>query len=265
MLTALVHSSIALHGIATALFLIYPLRFSDDVVRIARRTLWVAVILEGIAIGLSVAGPESARASLPELQYFSMAFGIALGYLITTMWWRVSLLGTFLVPFSAAIFLALLFTPVAGKATDAPSIMGVVKYVHIGGCVLGFVCFTAGVLASFAYLLRDFSLRTKKGPSLIDRLPPLTRLERVSYRALSVGFPLYTVGLVLGSVWLGETMQYSSLKPQVLFSLGSWVVFAVLLQVYVSSGWRGARTAMLNIVGYLLILLAVLIYAMRGG
>jgi len=265
MLTALVHTSIALHGIATAFFLIYPLRFRAEILQIARRTLWVAVILEGVAIVLSVSGTESGQSGVPDLQYFSMAFGIALAYLLSTLWREISLLGTFLVPLSAAIFLALLFVPVAGKATDAPSIIGVVKYVHIGGCLLGFFAFTVSAVAAFAYLLRDFSLRTKKGPSMIDRLPPLTKLERLSYRSLAVGFPLYTLGLLLGTVWLGETLQYATLKPQALFSLGSWVIFAVLLQVYVASGWRGARTATLNIIGYLLILLTVLIYALRGG
>jgi ABC-type uncharacterized transport system permease subunit len=265
MLIALVHMSIALHGIATAFFLVYPLRFRPEILKIAIRILWVAVLLQGGVIALVVAGGSSDRADLPNMQLFSMAFAIALAYLLSTLWRQISLLGTFLVPVSTAIFLALLFAPVAGKPADAPSILGVVKYVHIGGCVAGFMAFTVSVAAAFAYLLRDYSLRTKRGPSIIDRLPPLTRLERLSYRSLVVGFPLYTLGLLLGTVWLGETMHNTTLKPQVLFSLGSWVVFALLLQIYVASGWRGARAATLNMVGYLLIFLAVLIYALRGG
>ena len=263
MLTALIHTSIALNGIATAFFLVYPLRFRDEVLRIARRVLWVAVVFQAGVVALHWSDGSFVPDSFSNIQLFTLAFLIDLTYLLVTIRWPMPLLGTFIVPGSTAMLMAILFAPVAGAPLESPNIIGAVKYVHIGSCVGGFLAFTVSVLAAGAYLLRDFSLRSKRGPSLVDHLPPLARLERVSYRAMVFGFPIYTLGLLLGTVWLGESLQYASLKPQALFSLGSWVVFALLLQMYVASGWRGARAATLNMVGYLLNLLAVLIYVLR--
>ena len=128
MLTGLVHMSIALHGIATAFFLVYPLRFRPEMLQIARRILWVAVLSQGGVIAIVTMGGSPADEGLPDMQLFSLAFAIAFAYLLSTLWRQISLLGTFLVPVSAAILLALLFAPVAGKPTDAPSIIGVVKF-----------------------------------------------------------------------------------------------------------------------------------------
>lgn len=78
------------------------------------------------------------------------------------------------------------------------------------------------------------------------------RLEQLSSRMVRLGFPLLTLGLVLGAVW-GKLCwgDYWNWDPKELWSLATWLTFAAYLHW---RGWHGVRFARTNAV---LILLGV--------
>ena len=129
--------------------------------------------------------------------------------------------------------------------------------------LVGFMAFTVSFFASAAYVVKDHALRTKSVSFFSRKLPALGRLEKLSFRALILGFPVFTVGVLLGTVWVGKTGLEALIQPQVVFSMISWLVFGIVVQMYVASGWRAKRAALMNMIGYLMVLLAVSIYALR--
>ena len=265
MLKTLFYTSVACHGAATAVFLAYLFRFRSGVGRLARGALWLALIAQLALVGTALSGASAVEFTNLEMGLHIAAATFDLCYLLLAVRFEVPLLGALVAPISTALLLTILFVPAAGQSSQATQMVGVITYVHIGASILGFVFFTASFAASLAYLLQDYSLRTKRRLALTRILPPLARLERVSFRMLLFGFPVFTVGLILGTVWVGHVGVEVFLRPQVLFPILAWIVFGVLLQMYSASGWRGTRAAILNIVGYLLVLQSVLIYALRGA
>src|SRR4030043_115686 len=79
------------------------------------------------------------------------------------------------------------------------------------------------------------------------------RLDSISYRAISVGFPLFTLGgLVFGMVWAYKAWgTYWSWDPKEVWSLITWFVFALYLHTRIVMGWKGRRSVAIAIIGFL--------------
>ena len=81
-----------------------------------------------------------------------------------------------------------------------------------------------------------------------------------SYRCISIGFPLLTVGILTGSIWL-KTVQGGYIDWQdgrQTASLLIWFLYAGLLHGRLMAGWRGRRVAWMNVIGFLVILVTFL-------
>ncbi len=78
------------------------------------------------------------------------------------------------------------------------------------------------------------------------------RLDSISYRAVSVGFPLFTLGgLVFGMVWAYKAWgTYWSWDPKETWSLITWFMYAAFLHARFTAGWRGKKAAVMAIVGF---------------
>jgi cytochrome c-type biogenesis protein CcsB len=79
------------------------------------------------------------------------------------------------------------------------------------------------------------------------------KMDSVSYRAVAVGFPLFTLGgLVFGMVWAYKAWgTYWSWDPKEVWSLITWFVFALYLHTRIVMGWKGKRSALIVIIGFL--------------
>jgi len=99
---------------------------------------------------------------------------------------------------------------------------------------------------------------------------PLVEWETATYRMVSFGFPLLTLGLVLGAVW-GKIAwgDYWNWDPKELWSLVSWLVFLGYLHVRYMNGKRFPRLncalAVLGLAAIVLTLLWVNLARIFGG
>jgi len=122
---------------------------------------------------------------------------------------------------------------------------------------LGIACyglFAAAVV--HAALMSRTEQRMRTGAES-DSGMPLLLLERLTFRFVNAGFLLLTATLLAG--WLfGEQLYGRSWRwnHKEVFSLLSWLVFAVLLVGRSRFGWRGQHAVRMIYAGTLLLLLA---------
>ncbi len=92
-------------------------------------------------------------------------------------------------------------------------------------------------------------------PSLsLRRLTLGETLDNLSYRAIGLGFPLLTIGIIAGGVWANEAWgSYWSWDPKETWSLITWLVFAAYLHTRITKGWQGRKPAILASVGLLVV------------
>ncbi|PLX46108.1 MAG: c-type cytochrome biogenesis protein CcsB [Deltaproteobacteria bacterium] len=84
-----------------------------------------------------------------------------------------------------------------------------------------------------------------------DLLPPLKVLDELSYKAVAVGFPLLTLGILTGAAWANYAWgTYWSWDPKETWSLITWFVYAAFLHARFTAGWRGKGLAWLSVIGF---------------
>ena len=219
----------------------------------------VAFAAHGTDIGwrgtMHVHPAESVREAIGFL-----AFIITGGYLLASARYRLTLGGVVVMPVSLVLLVLARLTPAGTKPED----LSTLGRIHISLATLGVGVFALASALSAIYLVEDRALRRKKFDALAfkDRGAPLESLDKLSHRLVWVGFPIFTVALVLGAVWtsrLGENLA----RIEYVLAAVTWFAFAALLIARQIYGWRGKRAAKLTLEGFAAALAVLVIYLIR--
>ena len=120
----------------------------------------------------------------------------------------------------------------------------------------------AGIFISLLYLL--LLLRR---PDLERLLPTTDKLDRITYRTISLAFPLLTVTIATGAYWANQTWgSYWSWDPKETWAAITWLVYALYLHMRITVGWRGRRAAYFAIAGFAVVIFTFfgVTYLLRG-
>ena len=87
-----------------------------------------------------------------------------------------------------------------------------------------------------------------------NRLTLLQSLDNLSYRTISFGFPLLTIGIIAGAVWANEAWgSYWSWDPKETWALITWLVFASYLHARITKSWQGRKPAIIASFGFIVV------------
>jgi ABC-type uncharacterized transport system permease subunit len=254
-LTAL---EIAAYALASVLYLGYLLGLRDRAGRVA---LGAAVVLHFVDIGARCIQGVNPISSTPEALSF-IGFLVATGYLLASFRYRLSSAGAFAVP-AALVLLVLARVVPAEVGTPAMDTLG---RAHIFLATLGVAVFALAAVLAVLYLFEDRQLRRKQFGRVMDRGTPLDTLDRLAARCVSFGFPIFTVAIVTGAMWiarLGVLRGAVALRPEYVLAVVTWVSFGILLVARLGAGWRGRRAAWLTLGGFGGAILVLAVYVLR--
>jgi len=86
------------------------------------------------------------------------------------------------------------------------------------------------------------------------RLNLLESIDNLSYRTISFGFPLLTIGIISGAVWANEAWgSYWSWDPKETWALITWLVFASYLHARIIKSWQGEKPAIIASFGFVVV------------
>ena len=133
----------------------------------------------------------------------------------------------------------------------------IVLRLHIFSYVVGTLSMLLAFFCAVLIAVQDYCLKQKVVGCWIRRWPSLQALDLWLLRFMLIGFPLLTLGLVLGLVLahFGWSRRWST-EPKVFFGLLAWLWYALLLQTRLVFGWRGRRLAILNMICFAIVILA---------
>lgn len=179
-------------------------------------------------------------------------------------WWRyrIEALGAFAVPLA---FLATAYSSVAGAVRPVlhPAFQQLWLVVHILLAVLGYAALTLTFCAGVMYLIQEHQLKSKHPGTFYHRLPSLRLLDELNARALLLGFPLLTQGLITGSMWAKyDSGSYLHWSVKSLPILLAWIIYAVLLGGRYTLGWQGKKAAFATVAGFLVVLASYFVHTL---
>jgi cytochrome c-type biogenesis protein CcsB len=176
------------------------------------------------------------------------AWCIVCVFLIFHMKFRIMVLGSFVAPFAAFLMIVSSAMPWL-NAPVKPVFRSLWLTLHVASVFLGNGLFAITFAAAIMYLLQERQIKHKRFGSLYGRLPSLATLDSLNHYALICGFPLLTLGMITGSIYAQMTLgSYWQWDPKEVWSLITWLLYAVLLHERLTVGWRGRKAAIMSII-----------------
>jgi cytochrome c-type biogenesis protein CcsB len=184
-----------------------------------------------------------------SLNFFSWA--IVLAYLIIENKFKNRSLGVFILP---VVFLFMAFTSLPSTSKEIvpliPALQSQWLAWHVMLSFIGESAFAVAFGASIMFILRKSS---KDGSFISTVFPELSTLDKISYRAIKIGFPIFTTGaLIFGAVWAKYAWgTYWSWDPKETWALITWIVYALYLHFRMVRGKKGETAAWISIIGFI--------------
>ncbi len=211
-----------------------------------------------------------------------LAWSCSLTQLIVEQSWPSPLVSAFATPMSliAVAFASFVLPENLQKASPlVPALRSSWLIMHVSVIMLSYAALLIGSILSAAVLIIDrednLEIRassigsggyraTGKQNIDLDPINPiqlsslnfsrLERLDTMSYRTITVGFLLLTVGLISGAVWANEAWgSWWSWDPKETWALICWLIYAAYLHTRLTKGWQGRRPAIFATSGVLII------------
>nr|YP_010040634.1 cytochrome c heme attachment protein [Solanum japonense]YP_010128984.1 cytochrome c-type biogenesis protein CcsA [Solanum septemlobum]QOZ40094.1 cytochrome c heme attachment protein [Solanum japonense]QPZ48036.1 cytochrome c-type biogenesis protein CcsA [Solanum septemlobum] len=150
---------------------------------------------------------------------------------------------------------------------------------HVSMMLLGYAALLCGSLLSVALLVITFRKNRKLfyktsgflnesfflGENVLEntsffsaknyyRSQLIQQLDYWSYRVISLGFTFLTIGILSGAVWANEAWgSYWNWDPKETWAFITWIVFAIYLHTRTTRNLRGANSAIVASIGFLII------------
>jgi cytochrome c-type biogenesis protein CcsB len=170
--------------------------------------------------------------------------------------YKLSLLSSFIMPivfllmFSSAIF------PREIKALS-PILQSYWFGIHVIFAFLGNAAFAMACSIGIMYILQERYVKSKHLGGLFQKLPSLQVLDEINYHLITLGFPLLTLAMITGVIWANAAWgSYWRWDPKEVWSLITWMIYALVLHLRLTVGWRGKKAAILSVAGFIIVIFA---------
>ncbi|MHB1398445.1 MAG: c-type cytochrome biogenesis protein CcsB [Trichloromonadaceae bacterium] len=245
--------------VAMIMFIVYIASRSQAVALIATILCWLGFAANTGAITLRWMESKAmgyGHAPLSNL-YESIVFfawSILLVYLLFDLKYKQRAIGAFIIPIA---FLGMIWAQLGLSDSIEPLVPALqsnwLTY-HVVTCFIGYAAFTVAFGVSIMYLIKigkeEKSANAPIG-GILGMFPSAKILDDINYKAIMVGFPMLTLGIVTGAAWANYAWgTYWSWDPKETWSLIIWFIYAAFLHARFTRGWVGRRAAWLSIFGF---------------
>ncbi|MCD6486961.1 MAG: c-type cytochrome biogenesis protein CcsB [Syntrophobacterales bacterium] len=122
---------------------------------------------------------------------------------------------------------------------------------HVISSFLAYACFAIAFGTSILYLL--------KIKMNVSMLPDAPFLDEVTYKMISIGFVLLTLGIITGAAWADRAWgRYWGWDPKETWSLITWLIYGAFLHTHLARGWRGVKMSLVSIIGFIAVIFTYL-------
>ncbi len=227
---------------------------------------WVRVAVTLSAIGILVhlvavitRGYAVQRAPWGNMYEFVTALtcvaAIFFGYVMVR--YRAWALGLFVM---GAVVIALGLAETVIYTAAGPLVPALQSYwlsIHVTAMTLAtgifFVAAVLGIMYLVAerYRARVAAGKAEPGNGLLERIPSAAQLDRLTYRTVIFGFPVWTFGVIAGAIWADQAWgRYWGWDPVETWAFITWVLYAAYLHARATGGWRGRRAHYIQLLGF---------------
>jgi cytochrome c-type biogenesis protein CcsB len=190
----------------------------------------------------------------------------AIFFLYVMIRYRAWVLGVFVMG-SVVIALGLAETLIYTAAGElVPALQSYWLSIHVTAMTLATGIFFVAAVLGVIYLVVDRNARriaagqAESGNGIMRRLPTVEQLDRLTYRTVMFGFPIWTFGVIAGAIWADQAWgRYWGWDPVETWAFITWVLYAAFLHARATAGWRGRRAHYIQLLGFTSLMFNILV------
>jgi cytochrome c-type biogenesis protein CcsB len=189
----------------------------------------------------------------------------AIFFLYAMIRYRTWTLGVFVMG-SVVVALGLAETLIYTAAGElVPALQSYWLDIHVTAMTLATGIFFVAAVLGVVYLWVDRNDRrvaAGRAPAngVARRLPSLEQLDRLTYRTVVFGFPVWTFGVIAGGIWADQAWgRYWGWDPVETWAFITWVLYAAFLHARATAGWRGRRAHYIQLLGFASLMFNILV------
>src|SRR5437868_5629135 len=190
----------------------------------------------------------------------------ALFFLVVLIRYQAWTLGVFVMG-AVVVTLGLAETLIYTAPGDlVPALQSYWLDIHVTAMTLATGIFFVAAVLGFVYLWIDrytrrvAAGRTTPGNGIVRRLPGIEQLDRLTYRTIVFGFPVWTFGVIAGAIWADQAWgRYWGWDPVETWAFITWVLYAAFLHARATAGWRGRRAHYVQLLGFVSLIFNILV------
>jgi cytochrome c-type biogenesis protein CcsB len=212
----------------------------------------------------------------------SVCIGLQLSFVVLDRWFKLRTLG---LPVAMMLIVSLLYN--LSLPTDIhplqPALQSYWRSIHVPIILLSYALFTLAFLSSLVFLIKDtwFTPKTSGQSGSKGQLSPAMAgmnayldenqslnlemdliqdkanvYDEITYRCVAFGFPLLTLGIILGGMWANEAWgNYWSWDPKESMSLVTLLGYGVYLHMRINGEHSPRVLALVSVSGFVLMLI----------
>ncbi|MGM1029690.1 MAG: c-type cytochrome biogenesis protein CcsB [Actinomycetota bacterium] len=171
-------------------------------------------------------------------------------FVLSRLWRDLNFLGVFITGL-ALVFLGLATVNFYVEPVPLPPALQsywLVIHVFVATLATGFFALGSGL--SILQLIKE-----RRDSGFLRSLPSPVQLEDLAYRVGVIGFIFWTFTLIAGAVWAEHAWgRYWGWDTKEVWTFVIWVIYAGYVHARATRGWRGSRSAWLQLIGFAAIL-----------
>lgn len=203
----------------------------------------VSAILRGLAAG---------RVPWANMYEFALTgIAVIVGVFVLSRLWRdLRFLGVYISGLAVAFLGVATVNFYVAPVPLPPALQSYWLVIHVFVATLATGFFALGSGLSILQLIKE-----RRSGGFLRSLPSTTQLEDLSYRVSVIGFIAWTFTLIAGAVWAEHAWgRYWGWDTKEVWTFIIWVVYAGYIHARATRGWRGSRSAWLQLVGFAAVL-----------
>ncbi|HEU5391131.1 MAG TPA: c-type cytochrome biogenesis protein CcsB [Streptosporangiaceae bacterium] len=190
----------------------------------------------------------------------------ALFFLVVLIRYQAWTLGVFVMG-AVVVTLGLAETLIYTAPGDlVPALQSYWLDIHVTAMTLATGIFFVAAVLGLVYLWIDrytrrvAAGRATPGHGIIRRLPGIEQIDRLTYRTVVFGFPVWTFGVIAGAIWADQAWgRYWGWDPVETWAFITWVLYAAFLHARATAGWRGRRAHYVQLLGFAALIFNILV------
>ncbi|WP_306233980.1 c-type cytochrome biogenesis protein CcsB [Agrococcus beijingensis] len=199
-------------------------------------------------VGVVLRGIAAERVPWANMYEFALT-GVAMivgVFLVSRLWRDMNFLGVFITGLATVFLGAATVNFYVSIAPLQPGLQSPWLVIHVFVATLGTGLFALGSGLSILQLIKE-----RRSNAFLRSVPSTVQLEDLAYRVGVIGFIAWTFTLIAGAVWAEHAWgRYWGWDTKEVWTFVIWVIYAGYIHARATRGWRGTRSAWLQLVGF---------------